>query len=218
MSEVSYKLGSGEGSFGRAVQVGGQHVQQIKSTALLSAFFGREYLANLLAQPGSMGLRIYPAFDRAGQFSLLAIATDSSRSDMASNCFVADGQGGANQMTGQQAGGMLSELNRAMTQAAREGRGNSMPLFAASGAEGASYAKVAFNGADINGILNSGAVGILFYSTRIILNDGSQSVSTLAAVGVDGSGNESGEALISTLPCRPHCAGGGYINDLSRNS
>lgn len=218
MSEISYTLGSGEGSFGRAVHVGGQHVQQIKSTALLSAFFGREYLVNLLAQPGSMGLRIYPALDRAGQFSLLAIATDTSGSDMTSNCYIAEGQGGASHMTGQQAGEMLSELNRAMTQAAREGRGNSMPLFAAAGAEGASYAKAAFNGADINGILNSGAGGILFYTTRIILPSSGQSFSTLAAVGVDGSGNESGAALISTLPCPPHCAGGGYINDLSRNS
>ncbi|MFZ4477469.1 MAG: hypothetical protein ACOYPR_19900 [Saprospiraceae bacterium] len=218
MSEISYTLGSGEGSFGRAVHVGGQHVQQIKSTALLSAFFGRDYLANLLGQPGSMGLRIYPAFDSTGQFSLLAIATDGSQGDMASNCYVAEGQGRANHMTGQQASGMLSELNRVMAQAAQEGRGNSMPLFAAAGAEGTSYAKANFKSADINGILNSGAQGILFYSTRIILNDGSQSVSTLAAVGVDGSGNESGEALISTLPCPPHCAGGGYINNLSRNS
>ncbi|MDX2282347.1 MAG: hypothetical protein NW218_22340 [Saprospiraceae bacterium] len=218
MSEISYTLGSGEGSFGRAVQVGGQHVQQIKSTALLSAFFGRDYLANLLAQPGSMGLRIYPAFDRAGQFSLLAIATDSGGSDMTSNCYIAEGQGGASHMTGQQAGGMLSEVNRAMTQAAREGRGNSMPLFAAAGSEGTSYAKADFKSADINGILNSGAEGIRFFSTRIILTAGDQSFSTVAAVGVDGSGNESGAALISTLPCPPHCAGGGYINDLSRNS
>jgi hypothetical protein len=93
-----------------------------------------------------------------------------------------------------------------------------MPLFAAAGAEGTSYAKADFKSSDINGILNSGAQGILFYSTRIILPSSGQSFSTLAAVGVDGLGQESGEALISTLPCPPNCAGGGYINNLSRNS
>jgi hypothetical protein len=217
MSEVSISV-SGEDLFGHAAKVSGQYVQQIKSTALLSAFFGRDYLVNLLTQPGSMGLRIYPALDSAGQFSLLAIATDATQSDMASNCYVAEGRGGANHMTGQQAGGMLGALNRVMAQAAREGRGASMPLFATAGSEGSSYAKVDFKSADINGILNSGAGGIRFFSTRIILNAGDQSFSTLAAVGVDGSGNESGEALISTLPCPPNCAGGGYINDGSKNS
>jgi hypothetical protein len=165
-----------------------------------------------------MGLRIYPAFDSAGQFSLLAIATDATQSDMAFNIYVAEGQGGASHITGPQAVGMLGQVNNAMTQAAREGRGNSMPLFAAAGAEGTSYAKADFKSSDINGILNSGAQGILFYSTRIILPSSGQSFSTLAAVGVDGLGQESGEALISTLPCPPNCAGGGYINNLSRNS
>ena len=218
MSEVAFTLNPGSGSFGRAVHVGGQHVQQIKSTALLSAFFRYEDLANLLAQQNSMGLRLYPAFDSAGRFSLLALATDSSKSDMASYILVAEGQGGAYRLTVQQARGMLGDVNSVMQQAAQEGRGASTPMFAESGAAGAMYAKASFNSADINSLLNSGAAGIRFYSTQIILNANSQSVSTLAAVAVDASGQESGEAMVSTLPCPPNCAGGGYLNDASANS
>ena len=218
MSEVSFTLHPGSGSFGRAVLVDGQHVQQIKSTAMLSAFFSREDLADLLAQQNSMGLRLYPALDSSGQFSLLAIATDSNKSDMASYTYVAEGQGGANRLTVQQARGMLGDVHSVMQQVAQEGRGASTPLFTRSGANGELYAKVAFNSADINSLLNSGAAGIRFYSTQIILNANSQSVSTLAAVAVDASGQESGEALVSTLPCPPNCAGGGYLNDASANS
>lgn len=215
MSEVSFTLNSGSSSFGRAVNVGGQHVQQIKSTALLSAFFRSEDLAELLAQQNGMGLRLYPALDSAGRFSLLAVAIDFNSSDMHSFCFVAEGQAGAYRLTGQQAAGMLGEVQRGMEQAAREGRAASTPLFTESGAEGALYSKVAFNGADINSLLNSGAAGILFFSTKIIFNAGGQSFNTLAAVSVDAHGQESGEALVSTLPCPPNCGGGGYINTTS---
>lgn len=68
MSEVSFVLNPGAGSFGKAAHTSDQYAQQIKSTALLSAFFGREDLAGLLAQQNCMGLRLYPAFDSAGQF------------------------------------------------------------------------------------------------------------------------------------------------------
>jgi hypothetical protein len=215
MSEVSFVLNPGAGSFGKAAHTSGQHAQQIKSTALLSAFFSRNDLAGLLAQQNCMGLRLYPAFDSAGQFSLLAIAIDFDSSDIASYCLVAEGQGGAHRLTVEQAVGMLGEVQNVMQQAAQEGRGVSTPLFAESGAEGALYAKAAFKSGDINSLLDSGAAGIRFFSTRIIFNAGDQSFSTLAAVGVDASGRESGEGLVSTLPCPPNCGGGGYINRAS---
>jgi len=218
MSEVSFTPDSGSGSFGRAAHVSGQHVQQIKSTAMLSAFFRREDLLELLAQQNCMGLRLYPAFNSARRFSLLALAIDFDSSDIASYGFVAEGQGGGLRLTVQQASGMLGEVQNVMRQAAQEGRGASTPLFTGSGAEGALYAKMAFNSADINNALNAGAAGIRFFSTRIIFDAGGQSFSTLAAVAVDASGQESEEAMLSTLPCPPNCAGGGYINNSSTNS
>lgn len=218
MSEVSFTVNPGSGSFGQAVYADGQHVQQIKSTALLTAFFRREDLAGLLAQQNCMGLRLYPAIDSAGRFSLLAVAIDFASSDITSYGLVAEGQGGSKRLSAQQATGMLGEVQRTMQQAAQEGRGASTPLFTQSGAEGALYAKAAFKSADINNSLNSGAAGIRFYTTQIIFNAGGQAFSTLAAVGVEASGQESGEALISTLPCPPNCAGGGYLNDSSTHS
>ena len=212
MSEVSFTLDAGAGSFGRAAQMSGQHVQQIKSTAMLSAFFRSEDLVELLSQPGSVGLRIYPALDNTGHFSLLAVAFDSSKSDIQSNCFVAQGNGSITRLKGQQAKGLLGEVQRVMEQAAQEGRGASTPLFTESGAEGALYAKVAFKGADLDILLNSGAAGIRFLSTRIAFKAGDPSFNILAAVAVDASGRESEQALISTLPCPPDCGGGGYLN------
>lgn len=215
MSEVSFLLNPGASAFGQAVHTSDQHVQQIKATALMSAFFSRNDLAGLMAQQNCMGLRFYPAFDSAGQFSLLAIAIDYEKNDIASYCLVAEGQGGAYRLTAAQATGMLGEVQNAMHQAAQQGQGASMPMFTESGAHGALYAKAAFKSGDISSLLDSGAAGIRFFSTRIIFNAGGQSFSTLAAVAVDGSGQESWEALVSTLPCPPNCGGGGYINRAS---
>lgn len=183
---------------------------------MLSVFFRREDLVELLSQPGSMGLRIYPALDNNGYFSLLAIAIDNNRADMTHTSFVVEGNGGATRLTVQQAMGMLGEVQRVMAQAAQEGRGASTPLYTESGAEGALYSKAAFKSADLNIFLDSGAAGIRFFSTRIILKAGN--FSTLAAVAVDAAGQESDLALVSTLPCPPDCAGGGYLTSGSRTT
>lgn len=194
------------------------HFESVKSTALLSAFFHRADLEDLLAQPGGSGFRFYPAIDSSGAFSLLAVATNGFSKDIVDGdtpCFVAEGQDAAARLTREQGVGLLTHVNGQMHQAARSGRSASTPFFTSQGAEGAQYSKVSYSGGDINELLGPGVIGIRFFSTQIVFSDGNDSFNTLAAVAIDASGQESGPALMSTLPCPPNCSGGGYVNHVS---
>jgi hypothetical protein len=193
------------------------HFENVKSTALLSAFFHRSDLEDLLAQSGGSGLRFYPALDSRGGFSLLAVATNFGNDIVSGDtpCFVAEGRDSAARLTREQGVDLLKHVNNQMNQAARSGRSASTPFFTNEGAESAQYSKVSYSGSDINQLLGPGVVGLQFFSTQIVFSDGNDSFNTLAVVAIDASGQENGAALMSTLPCPPNCGGGAYVNHSS---
>ena len=222
MSEFVFRIQSSSteaATIATSIAIEQADCQRIKSSALLSTFFRRADLEELLAQSGAKGLRFYPALDLNGSFSLLAVATNILKRDIVSGdtskCFVSEGALPATRATQQQGVALLGKVNGQIAQAIESGASGSMPLLAAAALAGSNrnYAKVFFDRATLENLLADQAVGIRFFSSRIVFGDKPNSFSTLAAVTVHASGEEGTGGVLSALPCPPDCGGGGYTDD-----
>lgn len=188
----------------------------IRNNALHKTFYTREDLQELLNQPDSMGIRIYPVIDSDGNLSTLAVATDSKRNDIVSGdkpCFVSKGFELASRIS--EEGGReavakymkrLVENPEGLAFASRVGRLGESSID--------TFSKVFFTSTDIENLMRSDSKGIHFYTTKIRfkddIDDSSSFIPTLTAVRVNSDGEESSAGLMSALPCPPNC-GGGYI-------
>lgn len=191
----------------------------IKANHLLKIDFTRADLLALLRQEDCAGLRIYPAFDSNGNFSMLAVATDSSRVDIVSGdtskCFVAQDGKPATRLTQTEATNMIQDV-KAHIMANSKDSSDLIPFATAATSTdqtSSNYSKVFFTSTDMMRLLGSDAVGIRFYTSKIkFSNRGQRTFPTLTAVALSSTDVESSIGLLSALPCPPNC-GGGYVGD-----
>lgn len=193
----------------------------IKANHLLKIDYTRADLLELLGQEDCTGLRIYPAFDSNGNFSMLAVATNSSRVDIVSGdtskCFVAQDGQPATRLTQAEATNMIKDV-RAHIMANSNDSSNFIPFAVATTSTdqtSSNYSKVFFTSTDMMRLLgsDSDAVGIRFYTSKIkFSNRGQRTFPTLTAVALSSPDVESSSGLLSALPCPPNC-GGGYVGD-----
>lgn len=204
-------------TFDEAIKLEPTHLQSIKSSARLSAFFSSADLKDLMNIANCRGLRIYPAFDVNGNFSLLAVAADFSKNDLVEQdefpCFVSEGNTSASRLTKQQGVDVLQKVHDRFTQV-RDISAASAPLAIRTVANGTrNYSKVLFSKETINSLLSNDAAGVRFFSTQINFDEGGDSFNTLAAVRVNTNGEDMNTATLSALPCPPNCGGGSYTDD-----
>ena len=191
----------------------------IKANHLLKIDFTRADLLALLRQEDCAGLRIYPAFDSNGNFSMLAVATDSSRVDIVSGdtskCFVAQDGQPATRLTQAEATNMIQDV-KAHIMANSKDSSDLIPFATATTSTdqtSSNYSKVFFTSTDMMRLLGSDAVGIRFYTSKIkFSNRGQRTFPTLTAVALSSTDVVSSIGLLSALPCPPNC-GGGYVGD-----
>jgi hypothetical protein len=204
-------------TFDEAIKLEPTHVESIKTTARLSAFFSSADLKDLMNTANCEGLRIYPAFDVNDNFSLLAVATDVRKNDLVEHdefpCFVSEGTTSASRLTKQQGVAVLKKVKDRFTQV-RDISAASAPLAIRPTITGTrNYSKVFFSKETMNSLLSNDAMGIRFFSTQINFDEESPSFNTLAAVRVNASGEDGNTAMLSALPCPPNCGGGSYTDD-----
>lgn len=188
----------------------------IRSNALFETFYTREDLLDLLNQPDSAGIRIYPALDPNGRATTLAVATNSKRADIVkgdrSKCFVSNGFDPASRITEKQGIDVVAKYNEHLFRTAGD-LGFALGGRSSRRLSLVNYSKVFFTSGDILGLMSADSKGVRFYTTQIKFNDsGRRSFPTLTAVEVNNNEVENSIALLSALPCPPNC-GGGYTGE-----
>lgn len=208
----------------RTMDLGRSAVEQVTGNAVISAFFSKQDLEALFDQPGSGGLRIYPAFadEAAKTFTMLAVATKdaSIRDDIVSDdetnlCLLANGTGFADRVKRRDAFHMMSRLNEHLR---ANGNNEDLPFslgFAVSQRQ-KSYSKVFFSEPRIKELLEGqNTVGIKFYSVRVVFAGSTRAFPTLMAVAQRDTGEDASTATMSLLPCPPDCGGGSYTDSVA---
>jgi hypothetical protein len=192
-----------------------EEMTSIRDNALQKTFYTREDLDELLAQPDSQGIRIYPVIDLNGNISTLAVATDSERNDMVKGvhhpCFVSNGFAPASKLSEEEGGKAVNRYDAHLVDTPGE-LGFALTEQRSRELTDPNYSKVFFTRKDIKALLGDDSKGIRFYTTKIKFNNRSRSVPTLTAVSVNSNEEENSTALMSALPCPPNC-GGGYVGE-----
>lgn len=205
----------------KTIQIGVEDFANIRQNALISTFFRKEDLEELLSQTDCEGIRIYPAFadETERTFSMLAVGTTIGRNDIVSDdketnkCFIAMGEDKALRIERKDAMAMMRRLNDHFFENRKD---ENVPFSLGENflAIQNSYSKVFFSSGRMkNLLLDQNAIGIRFYSAQTSFDDSSSSFPTLVGVTVLDTGEEVSSATLSVLPCPPDCGGGSYTDD-----
>lgn len=204
-------------------QISGSDYNTLKSSALVSAYFRRADLSDLLRQDGCEGLRFYVALNKNDDLSVLTVGSTSLHgNDMLSNhtssCFVSEEEGPASLFNEQGAIDLISRAHGLIRTAVKSQMEEETPFQVGEGsAKTRSIAKVFFYKDTLESLLPDNALGIRFFSNRIRFEGDPTPYSTLTAVTVSGAAEESNHGVVSALPCPPHCGGAGGAYDANKH-
>lgn len=191
----------------------------------VKTFFSRADIEELMDQPESTGLRIYPcfAFGTTTDFSLLAVAisfmNNITSEDESNKCFIAvenkDDQRmpmPAKRVTKRSASDRVRKFNGYLGNPNKDQREPPLSLLSTKVSIGErNYAKVSFSSSTIRTLLSDkNTIGIRFYSVKTPIQD--VYYPTLAAVAVQDTGDDIASSVtLDGLPCPPDCGGGVYL-------
>ncbi len=192
-----------------------------RTNSLMRIFFRKEDLLNLLNQEHCAGLRFYPAFDKSGEPSLLAVGLNAKREDLVRNiipsrksedkCFISEGEMPATNIPVKDGEQILKTISNMIKLAKKSGADKEkiFPLVNTSSSQ-QTFSKVMFTTNSLESLLKDKEVdGIYFYTNKIKFSDKEDVFKTLGAVAR--KNGEEGDMLLSALPCPPHCGGNGYV-------
>lgn len=223
MPDFVIALDSPSWSAPNTFQIRGTDYDTLKSSALVSAYFRREDLSDLLRQDGCEGLRFYVALNKNDDLSVLAVGStglhgDDMLSNHTSSCFVSEEEGPASLFNEQGAIDLISRAHGLIKEAIKSHMDEETPFQIGEGsAKTRSIAKVFFYKDTLESLLPDNALGIRFFSNRIRFEGDPTPYSTLTAVTVSGAAEESNHGVVSALPCPPHCGGAGGAYDANKH-
>ena len=147
---------------------------------------------------------------------MLAVGTTATRTDIVSGdtslCFVAEvgADARASRFTEQKARELVLSTRALISQLLS---GDLEPQAPFRGDSSRGTSKAFFHRSTLEALLPDGALGLRFFSTRILFDGRTIPIGTLMAVTELTPNAFGSHGVVSALPCPPHCPGGSYVDD-----